>query len=181
MNLIDCINQHPNNNPIELANLILEQGFSVNRGMVYILDEDTVVKHKRIVTEDVAQSVQRVNSIVPGFIKEYEIQEDNTVKLFMQRYEGNHPMVFGTIEDKEHAIQILNECLNFIEKAKPYIMNDFCSGNIIVGDKIHIIDLDQIFDNDYTDLSPQEYYRRMQWLKPYVDLQEFIEIWNNKF
>lgn len=181
MNILDSINQHQNNNPIELAKLILEQGFSVSKGLVYVQDDDTIVKHKRIIQDDVSASVERVNSVVPGFIKHYEIQNDNTVKLYMQRYKGNHPMVFGTIKDKQHALEILHVCLDFIAKAKPYIMNDFCSGNIIVGEKIHIVDLDQIFDNDTTDLTPPEYYRRMQWLAPYATLEEFMEIWNKVF
>lgn len=181
MEIIDKIKSHQNDNPVDIVNLILDNGFNVSKGLVYSLDEETVVKRINL-PHDYLEAIDRVNSVVPGFIKDYKLVPDNQIELYLTRYKGEHPIRKNVIKNKEHALQVLNACINFIKKAKPYTMNDFCSGNIIInGDDIKIVDLDQIFFNDTDNTTVKEYYRRMNWIHKYVSLQEFKNIWTKHF
>ena len=181
MEIIDKIKSHNNDNPVEIVNLILDNGFNVSKGLVYSLDENTVVK--RIdAPYNVAEAINRVNNIVPDFIKDHKLVPDNQIELYLTRYQGKTPMQLDVVKDKQHALVILDKCIDFIKKAYPYTMNDFCAGNIIIdGDNIDIIDLDQIFFNDVNNTTVKDYYRKMNWIKKWISFDEFENIWAKHF
>ncbi len=181
MEIIDKIKNHINDNPVDIANIIIENGFNVSKGLVYSLDENTIVKRVNA-PYYVADAIQRVNSVVPDFIKDFKLVPDNQIELYLTRYHGQHPMQIGVVKDKNHALTILNTCIDFVKKAKPYTMNDFCAGNIIInGDDIHIVDLDQIFYNDIDETTVKDYYRKMNWIKNWISYNEFENIWTKHF
>ena len=177
MNIIDKIKSHDNNDPVEIVKIILENDFDVSKGLVYLIDDSTILKRMHLMC-DPHDAVNRVNAVVPNFIKSYNIVSETQIELYLTRYNGRHPYSKGVVKNKEHAIEILNACLAFTKKASPYTMNDFCSGNILVdNDIVHIVDLDQIFNNDDDTTPLPDYYRKMNWLHEYVDYEEFLEIW----
>jgi len=180
--IIDKIRSHKNNNPIEIVELILDNGFDVSKGLVYSLDDTTVLKRIPLWDIDVIEAVARVNNVVPGFIKYYQIKSDTQIDLYLTKYKGIHPRPDSGITDKKHAIKVLDACINFVKKAKPNTYNDFSGGNILLdGEHIHFIDLDQIF-NDYKDtISVEEYYFSMNWLHRYMKFTEFEKIWKSHF
>jgi len=180
--IVDKIRKHENNNTVEIIDLIINENFNVQRGLVYSYDEDTVVK-RIYTTQNPQEAVDRVNSVVPGYIKYWQRPNNSQIVLYLKKYKGNHP-VFSSdvIKDKNFAIKVLHACLDFKASAYPYTMNDYCAGNILInGDEINFVDLDQIFYNDRDDLPPDGYYRRMQWLHKWLSEEEFMEIWNSKF
>ena len=42
--IIDKIRSHPNNNPVEIIEIILDNGFDVSKGLVYLFDDTTILK-----------------------------------------------------------------------------------------------------------------------------------------
>ena len=173
--IIDKIRSHPNN------------GFDVSKGLVYSIDDTTVLKRIPLCDIDPIEAVTRVNNVVPGFIKYYEVKSDTQIDLYLTKYKGIHPrpntgLYSYSITDKQHALTILDACIDFVKKAKPNTYNDFSEGNILLdGEHIHFIDLDQIF-NDYKDtISVKEYYFSMYWLHGYMEFTEFEKIWKSHF
>ena len=181
MSIIDKIRQLPSNNPIDIVDIIVNNGYNVNKGLVYVHDDDTIAKQIPKMT-DPEQGMNRVNSVVPGFIKGYKVLNAQQIVLYLKRFYGETPLKQGVVVDKEHAKKILQACFDFMKKAKPYVMNDFCGGNILVNnDDIIIIDLDQIFDGDNDNNTSDDYYRRMNWLHNWMTLDEFTVEWNKNF
>ena len=185
--IIDKIRSHPNNNPVEIIEIILNNGFDVSKGLVYSIDDTTVLKRIPLCDIDPIEAVTRVNNVVPGFIKYYEVKSDTQIDLYLTKYKGIHPrpntgLYSYSITDKQHALTILDACIDFVKKAKPNTYNDFSEGNILLdGEHIHFIDLDQIF-NDYKDtISVKEYYFSMHWLHGYMEFTEFEKIWKSHF
>ncbi len=179
--VIDKIRSHHNNDPIEIIGIILDNGFEVSKGLVYSIDDTTVLKRIPLYCDPI-EAVARVNNVVPGFIKYYEVKSDTQIDLYLTRYKGIHPRPNSGITDKQHALKVLDACINFVKKAKPNTHNDFSGGNILLdGEHIHFIDLDQLF-NDYKDtISVKEYYFSMNWLHRYMEFTEFEKIWSNHF
>lgn len=181
LNIIEQIKIH-NNNQLEILNLIFENGYYVTKGLVYSLDEDTVVK-RIYINEDPTDAIKRVNHYVPGFIKRSERVSNNQLVLYLKKYKGKHPhQSSNLINNKDFALQVLQTCLDFREKLLPYTMSDFCTGNILIdGENINIVDLDQLFNGDEDKLPPESYYSKMHWLHKWVNEEEFLEIWNKRF
>ena len=177
--LIDKIRSHHNNNPIEIIKVILDNGFDVSKGLVYLLDNNTVLKRIPLTCNPI-EAVERVNSVVPGFIKDYKVNDTNThIDLYLKKYEGIHPRP-NSVKDKKQALRILNACVDFFKKSSPYAMYDFSSGNILLdGNNIHIIDLDSIFNNDEYKTSVKDCYRSMNWLHNHIEFTEFKKIWTS--
>lgn len=184
VSIIDKIKAHPNNDPMEIIRTILDNGFDVKKGLVYSINDTTIVKTMKIRPElDIEEAVVRVNNAVPGFIKDYKIISNTQVDLYITKYKGIHPRPLINIDDKEHALKILDACMSFwFKKIYTYNMTDFCSGNILLdGDEIHIIDLDPVFYGDLEirsqDVIEKEIYTSMHWLHDYVEFTEFKERW----
>lgn len=186
MDIQQTIEQWPNNDPVELVDLLVDNGFEIVRGLVYNQDDDTVVKELAINhTNDITASVDKVNSVSPEFITSYTVNDQkDKIVLNLKKYSGVHPLDVKDNVD-EMVQNILDKYFELSKLAQPAVIDDICNSNILIGDdnSVHIIDLDSVFYNTtvHIDLPDVVYQSAANWLQAHITKEEFIELWNQRF
>lgn len=166
--------------PSIAVELLLSNGFRPFSGLVRRKDSATVEKIIETADiDDVQSGITRLNSLIPDYITSYELVfNGDYVKLCMPVYSGKSP---NQLTQKSEVVALIIECIDFIKRAQPYEVSDFNSNNIFIGDRVHFVDLDDVFYGRTNLHSPYTYYKRMKWAHKQVSFSEFEELWKEHF
>lgn len=166
--------------PVDATDVLLSHGFRPYSGLVWKKEHATIEKIIEVSDmDDVHAGITRLDSLVPGYVKSYElIFDDQYIKIQMTEYTGKTPKQLKT---KSEIVNLIISCIEFIKRAQPYEVVDFNSSNIFIGDSVHFIDLDDVFYGRINLHSPYTYYKRMKWAHKQVSFSEFEELWKEHF